>query len=120
MSQGQVRMLKISVVDSQRQHRMIVEGTLITPWTDEFLTACKRARANLQAIELVVDVRGLTAISPDGANLLFQLVRDNVRLDCGVYVREILRQLARDARLRPGEVENQLNDAESEPEEDPY
>jgi hypothetical protein len=112
-----MRMLKISVVDSQRQHRMIVEGTLITPWTDEFLIACKRARANLQGLDLVVDVRGLTAISPDGANLLLQLMRDNVTLDCGVYVRELLRQLARDARRRPEEVENQLSDAESEREE---
>jgi hypothetical protein len=110
-------MLKISVVDSQRRHRMIVEGALITPWTDEFLTACKSARANLQGLELVVDVRGLTAISADGANLLFQLMRDKVRLDCGVYVRELLRQLSRDARRRPREVKNHLNDAESEPQD---
>jgi hypothetical protein len=113
-------MLKISVVDSQRQHRMIVEGALITPWTDEFLTAYKRARANLQGHELVVDVRGLTTISPDGANLLLQLTRDKIKLQCGVYVRELLRQLGRDARRRPEEVENELNDAESEPDENAH
>jgi hypothetical protein len=68
----------------------------------------------------VVDVRGLTTISPDGANLLLKLMRDKIKLQCGVYVRELLRQLAHDARLRPEEVENQLNDAESEPEENAY
>jgi hypothetical protein len=37
-----------------------------------------------------------------------------------VYVRELLRQLARDARRRPEEVESPLNDAESEPEENAH
>jgi hypothetical protein len=113
-------MLKISVVDGQRQRRIIVEGALIARWTDELVTVCEEARTDPQGLELVVDVRGLTAISAVGANLLLQLMRDKIKLQCGVYVRELLRQLARDARLRPGEVENQLNDAESEPEEDPY
>ena len=113
-------MLKISVVDGQRQRRILLEGALIARWTDELVTVCEEARADPQGLELVVDVGGLTTISPDGANLLLKLMRDKIKLQCGVYVRELLRQLAHDARLRPEEVENQLNDAESEPEENAY
>jgi hypothetical protein len=106
-------MLKISVVDSARRHRMIVEGALISPWTDELLTACEKARADLQGLELIVDVRGLTTIGPDGANLLLRLMREKIKLQCGVYVRELLRQLARDAKRRPQEVSGTLNDSDS-------
>jgi hypothetical protein len=118
--QGHVRMLKISVVDGQRQRRILVEGSLIAGWTDELVTVCEEARADPQGLELVVDVKGLTTISAVGANLLLKLMRDKIKLQCGVYVRELLRQLARDARLRPDEAEHQLNDAESEPEEDEH
>jgi hypothetical protein len=113
-------MLKISVVDGQRQRRILVEGALIAGWTDELVTVCEEARADPQGLELVVDVRGLTTISAVGANLLLQLMRDKIKLQCGVYVRELLRQLARDAQLRPDEAEHQLNAAESEPEENSY
>jgi anti-anti-sigma regulatory factor len=109
-------MLKISVVDSQRQRQIIVEGALIARWTDELVLACEKARIDPQGRELVVDVRALTTISPDGANLLLQLMRDKIKLQCGVYIRELLRQLARDVRRRPQEVKDPLNDASSEPE----
>lgn len=91
-------MLKISLMDNQRQRRMIVEGMLLVPWTDELASECKKARADLQGRELVVDVRGLTAICPEGENLLLQLMRDQIKLQCGVYMRELLNQLARDAQ----------------------
>jgi hypothetical protein len=109
-------MLKISVVDDQRQRRMIVEGALIAPWTAELVIAREKAKAEPQERELVIDVRGLTAISADGANLLLQLMRDKIKLECGVYVRELLRQLARDAQRQPQEVGDSLNDADSGPE----
>jgi anti-anti-sigma regulatory factor len=108
-------MLKISVVDGQRQCRIIVEGALIERWTDELVTACEKTRTDLQGRELMVDVRGLTTISSSGANLLLQLMRDKIKLQCGVYVRELLRQLARDARRQPQEVEDSLSNADSEP-----
>jgi hypothetical protein len=49
-------MLKISLVDGQRQRRLIVEGTLVAPWASELTTACERARTNLDGRELIVDV----------------------------------------------------------------
>ena len=108
-------MLKISVVDGKRQRRIVVEGALIACWIDELVTACEKARADQQGHELVLDVRGLTTISPDGANLLLQLMRGRIKLQCGVYVQELLRQLDRDAQRQSQEVEDSLNDADSEP-----
>lgn len=113
-------MLKISIVDGRSQRRIIVEGALIARWTDELVTACEMARTDLQNREFVVDVRGLTTISPDGANLLLQLMSDKIKLHCGVYARELLRQLAHDAQQRPQEVEDSLNDTDSEPEQDAH
>ena len=86
-------MLKISLVDGQRQRRLIVEGTLVAPWTRELATACEKARTDLEGRELIVDLRGLTGISPEGESVLLQLMKDKTRLQCGVYVRELLRQL---------------------------
>jgi hypothetical protein len=91
-------MLKISLIDNEHQRRMIVEGTLLVPWTDEFANECEKARADLRGRELVVDLRGLTAICPEGENVLLQLMRDKIKLQCGVYMRELLSQLARDTR----------------------
>jgi len=105
-------MLKISLVDGDRRRRIIVEGALIANWIDELVTACKKARTDLQGRELVVDVRGLTTISPDGANTLMKLMSDKIKLQCGVYVRELLRQLAQDVHQLPPEVKDSLNDAD--------
>ena len=96
-------MFKLSLIDSPRQRRVVVEGVLAAPWTDELVNACEKARADLQGRELIVDLRGLTGIGPDAEDVLLQLMRDKVRLQSGVYMRELLRQLARDTRRnQPG------------------
>jgi hypothetical protein len=91
-------MLKISLVDELRHRRIVVEGTLVEPWTDELAKECKKARVDLENRDLEIDLRGLTAISPEGENLLLQLMRDKIKLHCGVYMRELLRQLVRDTQ----------------------
>jgi hypothetical protein len=91
-------MLKISFVDVRRQRRMVVEGTLVPPWTDELASACEKARANLEGRELLIDLRGVTTISTEGKKLLLELVRSKTKLRCGVYLTEVLRQADRDAQ----------------------
>ena len=59
-------MLKISIVESPRQCRLVVEGKLIAPWDAELITACRAARAGLGGRQLIVDLRGLTAMGRDG------------------------------------------------------
>ena len=91
-------MLKITVTEDQRRRRVIVEGKLIAPWTAELTSAYQQARTDLQDRQLIVDLRGLTAIGPEGADLLLQLIREKVKILCGVYAKEVLRQLGLKAR----------------------
>ena len=69
------RMLKISVVESHMQRRVIVEGKLIAPWVAELRSACGRARADLEDRELIIDLKNITAVSQEGENLLLELMK---------------------------------------------
>ena len=107
-------MLKISLVDGQRQRRLIVEGTLVAPWASELATACDKAREDLGEREFIVDLRSLTGIDPEGESVLLQLMKNKIRLQCGVFVRELLRQLVRSSQLNPVDAGDALNDSDSE------
>ena len=92
-------MLKISIVEGRKQRRLVVEGRLIAPWSDELKAACQRARSGLDGRELVVDLKNLTTISQEGENLLLELMQQGLKFrGCGVFTNEILKQVAR--RLR--------------------
>jgi hypothetical protein len=88
-------MLKITVVEEQRRRRVIVEGKLIAPWAAELTRAYQTARTELQDRRLIVDLRSLTAISPEGEAVLLRLMREKAKFLCGVYMKEVVRQLAR-------------------------
>ena len=85
-------MLKITVVEDPRRRRLIVEGKLIAPWAAELTSAYRTANADLRDRELVVDLRRVTAISPEGEAILLQM-SEKVKFVCGVYMREVLRQI---------------------------
>ena len=87
-------MLRISVVESPRRCRLVVEGKLIAPWTAELAAACEKARADLHGRELIVDLRSLTAIGAEGESMLLQLMSEKVKFRCGVFMKEVLRRLA--------------------------
>jgi hypothetical protein len=91
-------MLKISLVDGPRQRRMILEGALTAPWADELTAACETAGLDLDGRELIIDLRGVTEIGPDGESVLLGLIKAKIRLQCGVFARELLRQLIRNAQ----------------------
>jgi len=91
--------LKISIVEGRKHRRLVVEGKLALPWSDELKAACERAGSGLYGRELVVDLKSLTTISQQGENLLLELMKQGVRFrSCGVFTNEILKQVAR--RLR--------------------
>ena len=92
-------MLKVSIVEGRKQRRLVVEGRLVAPWSDELKAACDRAGSGLNGRELVIDLKNLTTIGQQGENLLLQLMQQGVRFrGCGVFTNEILKQAAR--RLR--------------------
>lgn len=92
-------MLKISIVEGRKQHRLVVEGKLVAPWCDELKTACERAGSGLDGRELVIDLKNVTTISQQGESLLLELMKQGARFrGCGLFTNEILKQLGR--RLR--------------------
>jgi hypothetical protein len=88
-------MFKITVVEEQRRRRVIVEGKLIAPWAAELTSAYQNARTDLQERELIIDLRSLTGISPEGEAVLTHLIHEKAKFLCGVYMKEVVRQLAR-------------------------
>jgi hypothetical protein len=89
-------MLKISIVDSRTQRRLVVEGKLVPPWTGELRPACEKAKLDLGDRELVVEVKNVTVINQAGENVLFELMKEGVRFHgCGVFTKHMLRQLTR-------------------------
>jgi anti-anti-sigma regulatory factor len=92
-------MLKISIVERRKQRRLVVEGRLVAPWSDELKATYQTARSGLDGRELAIDLKNVTTISQEGENLLLELMKQGVRFrGCGVFTNEILKQVAR--RLR--------------------
>ena len=112
--------MKISLVESPRRRRLIVEGKLIAPWVAEFAAACEKAMADLHGRELIIDLRNVTGISPEGESVLLQLMRKRVNFQCGLFMKEVLRQLARTSQTcqhqttgsGPGEDSNDGDDSD--------
>jgi hypothetical protein len=89
----------ISIVDTRTQRRLFLEGKIIAPWTAELRATCERARAGLDGRELIIHVRYLTAVSPEGENVLLELMNEGIKFrGSGVFSRHLLAQLARRKR----------------------
>ena len=89
-------MLKISVIDSRTERRLVVEGKLIAPWVGELRTAWKTANEEMEGRTLVVDLRNITVISQEGEKALSELMTAGAKFRCsGVLTKYVLKQLAR-------------------------
>jgi len=92
-------MLRIFTTEARNERQLVLEGKLIPPWTTEVRSACEKARENLEGRELVVILKNLTVISQQGENLLAELMNEGVKFrGCGVFAKQLLRQIARGAR----------------------
>jgi hypothetical protein len=91
-------MLKISLIDSARQRRLIVEGKLIAPWAGELRSACEGARADLCGRELLIELKHVTTISQEGENVILELINGGIKFRCrGVFTKHVVKQLTRRA-----------------------
>jgi hypothetical protein len=96
-------MLKISLIDSATQRRLIVEGKLIAPWVAELRNACERARADLRGRELVVEMKQISTISQEGENVILELMDGGIKFRChGVFTKHVVKQLSRRACRNSG------------------
>ena len=84
---------------------MIVEGKLMAPWAAELRSACEKARADLRGRELVVEMKHITTISPEGANVILELINEGTKFRCdGLFARHVVKDLTRRAGRNVGEV----------------
>jgi hypothetical protein len=89
-------MLRISVVDSRTERRLVLEGKLITPWEMELRTAWGAAQQELDRRELAIDLANVTFVSQAGENVLLQLMTEGAKFSgCGVLAKHLLQQLRR-------------------------
>lgn len=92
-------MLKISILDTPSRRRLLIEGKLIGPWATELANVWRQATADLNGRALIIDVKGLTALTEDGENVLLELMREGARFrSSGVFTKQILKRMARKIR----------------------
>lgn len=89
-------MLKISIVDTRTQRRLVLEGRLVAPWVAELTTAWRSAKADCDGRELVIDMENVMVVSEEAENTLMQMMNEGARFRCsGVLTRYVLQQLKR-------------------------
>jgi hypothetical protein len=94
-------MLKISMNDTRRQRKLVLEGKLVPPWIAELNRAWNRAGEGLDGRRLVIDLNDVTLISREGENALLVMMKEGARFSGGgVFTRHVLKQLA--LRCRTG------------------
>jgi hypothetical protein len=92
-------MLKISILDTPSQCRLMIEGKLIGPWATELARVWRQATADLNGRTLIIDVKGLTAITEDGENVLLELMKQGASFrSSGVFTKQVLKRMARKIR----------------------
>ena len=98
-------MLKISAKEGKTGRRLVLEGKLIAPWTEELIEA---ARPDHDADhELIIDLRGVTEISKDGEEVLHRLMVQGTKFrGGGLFVRQVLKQLGERVRQKDGPDRN--------------
>jgi hypothetical protein len=89
-------MLRISIIDSRTERRLVLEGKLIAPWVAELRTTWKAAKTEPQDRALVIDLGNIIVISQEGENALLELVSEGAKFRCGgVLTKHLIQQLTR-------------------------
>jgi hypothetical protein len=106
-------MLKISIVDTSAQCRIVLEGQLFALWVTELKKTWKALSAGLDGREFVVDVSDVTFINREGENALLELMREGAKFQYrGVFSKHIVEELTRRQKSR-GEINFPRDSADS-------
>jgi hypothetical protein len=97
-------MLRISVIDSRTERRLVLEGKLIAPWVAELRTAWKSVNGEIGDRVLVVDLGNVTVISQEGENALLELMGEGAKFRCsGVLTKHVIQELKRRSKRNSSE-----------------
>src|SRR5258706_8165122 len=106
--EGKNTMLKISVMDSRTERRLVLEGKLIAPWVAEFRTVGEVAKKELNGRELVIDLANVTFVSQPGENALLELMVKGAGFSwLGEFTKYLLQQLTRRRKKTPSELRDE-------------
>ena len=95
-------MFRLSIIETNGHKKLVLEGKLVSPWTEEVESTWLREREQLEGRKFLVDLTNVTVIGRDGEATLLTLMRDGARFTgCGVLTKHLLRQLARQCRCKP-------------------
>jgi anti-anti-sigma regulatory factor len=96
-------MLKISIIENDRKRQVVLEGKLVAPWTNELKNFGEETLSDGDNRELIIDLRSVTALSAEGEDVLLILADQGARFRVsGVFMRQVVKQLARRSRLAKG------------------
>lgn len=100
-------MFRISIIDTYRERRLVVEGTLIRPWVAELRRSWHEAGDSQDRRTLVIDLTNATMIDAEGEILIFDLMKEGAKFCCSdVLTKHVLKQLAHRCNTRLSDVLN--------------
>jgi len=102
-------MLKVTIEETRNRRRLILEGALVQPWLEELKKACSASsKEPSQARHFIVDLNNVTAISKEGEEVLFDLMRQGAKFtSAGVLTKYLLKLLALKYRAKANGELNQ-------------
>jgi hypothetical protein len=103
-------MLKICVVDSRTERRLVLHGKLIAPWVAELRTAWRAANGQNGRSALVVDLRNVTVVSQEGENALLEIMTEGAKFRCGgVLTKHLIQELTRRHKRNAGKPSHEAH-----------
>jgi ABC-type transporter Mla MlaB component len=72
--------LKISILDSAEEKKIVLEGKFTEPWISEVAKVWYREQRYLNGRSCIVDLTDVTDIDPCGMAILSGMIRDGVKL----------------------------------------
>jgi hypothetical protein len=92
-------MFRISVVESDGQQKLVLEGTLVHPWTSEVEKAWRGVASGTSESRPIIDLANVTAINRDGEETLYKLMSQGARFRCAdVFTKDVLKRVAKKIR----------------------
>ncbi len=87
-------MLKITIANTARQERWILQGRLIAPWVNELKASWKRAHRTAQGRTCIVNLDEVTFIDKSGERMLRSMSNEGAQFVASdVYVKDVLDRL---------------------------